>query len=123
MIQWLWMLGKQFKGWWFKFYCVYRYLMCIVFLDKVFFFYRLVYLGEIELLYVKLCWQLICNRFGFYVGGVNDFYLFFIKGYKVGFLSLILLFKFCSMISYVIKFWYLVWNCCGIFFSENYLDN
>lgn len=118
-----WMLGKQPKGWWFKPNCVYRYLMCIVSLDKVLSLHRLVYPGEIELLHVKLCWQLICNRLGSHVGGVNDSHPLLTKGYKAGPLSLILFFKFCSMISYVIKLWYLVWNCCGTSFSENHSDN
>lgn len=97
--------------------------MCIVSLDKALSLHRLVYPGEIELLHVKLCWQLICNRLGSHVGGVNDSHPLLTKGYKAGPLSLILFFKFCSMISYVIKLWYLVWNCCGTSFSENHSDN
>lgn len=78
--------------------------MCIVSLDKALSLHRLVYPGEIELLHVKLCWQLICNRLGSHVGGVNDSHPLLTKGYKAAPLSLILFFKFCSMINFGI--WY-----------------
>lgn len=50
--------------------CLSVLIMCIVSLDKALSLHRLVYPGEIELLHVKLCWQLICNRLGSHVGGV-----------------------------------------------------
>lgn len=70
--------------------------MCIVSLDKALSLHRLVYQGEIELLHVKLYWQLFCNRLVSHVGGVNDSHPLLTKGYKAGPLSLILFFKFCS---------------------------